>query len=139
MGSNDLLPHDGGSLGVFHGAMTYILQDDEGQISNPSSIAAGLDYPGVGPQLASWKDTGSATFIAATGDEPLRAFHTLAQLEGIIPCLESSHVIWGGMKVASTMKEDETLVICLSGRGAKDPQVVAGTHAAPSQPGDCVN
>ncbi len=115
----------GGSIGVFQGAMTYVVQDDLGQISNSSSIAAGLDYPGVGPELAWWKDSGRATFITATNDEALTGFQTMAHAEGIVPDLESSHAIWGGMKVARTMKEDETLVICLSGRGDKDLWIVA--------------
>ena len=89
------------------------------------SIAAGLDYPGVGPELAWWKDSGRATFITATNDEALTGFQTMAHAEGIVPDLESSHAIWGGMKVARTMKEDETLVICLSGRGDKDLWIVA--------------
>ncbi|KAK5312295.1 hypothetical protein LTR93_011384 [Exophiala xenobiotica] len=115
----------GGTVGVYHGAMTYVMQDDHGQIKTSSTIAAGLDYPGVGPELACWKDCGRAHFITATDEDALVGLHTLAQTEGIIPSLEASHAIWGGMKVASPMNVDETLVICLSGRGDKDLLVVA--------------
>ncbi|CAD0084525.1 unnamed protein product [Aureobasidium vineae] len=115
----------GGTHGVLHGVRTYILQDKHGQISDTHSVSAGLDYPGVGPELANWKDTDRAKFIAATDAEAFIGFRLLSQLEGIIPALETSHAIFGAMELAKTMKKDEDIVICLSGRGDKDVQSVA--------------
>ncbi|KIV98263.1 tryptophan synthase [Exophiala mesophila] len=115
----------GGSIGVLHGVRTYVLQNEHGQISDTHSISAGLDYPGVGPELSNWKDSDRAHFINATDAEALIGFRTLSETEGIIPALESSHAIYGAMQVAKTMKKEESLVICLSGRGDKDVQSVA--------------
>ncbi|KAL7270594.1 anthranilate synthase / indole-3-glycerol phosphate synthase [Rhizina undulata] len=115
----------GGSKGVLHGVRTYILQNAQGQISDTHSVSAGLDYPGVGPELSSWKDSGRAKFIAATDAEAFIGFRALSELEGIIPALESAHAIYGGMELAKTMKKGEDVVICLSGRGDKDVQSVA--------------
>jgi len=115
----------GGSKGVLHGVRTYILQDAEGQISDTHSVSAGLDYPGVGPELASWKDSNRARFIAASDADAFEGFRALSELEGIIPALESAHAIFGGMELAKTMKPGEDIVICLSGRGDKDVQSVA--------------
>ncbi|KAK5303237.1 anthranilate synthase / indole-3-glycerol phosphate synthase [Exophiala xenobiotica] len=115
----------GGSVGVLHGVRTYVLQNEHGQISDTHSISAGLDYPGVGPELSSWKETDRAVFINATDSQALIGFRTLSETEGIIPALESSHAVFGAMEVAKTMKKDETIVICLSGRGDKDVQEVA--------------
>ncbi|KAF1991352.1 tryptophan synthase-like protein [Aulographum hederae CBS 113979] len=115
----------GGSKGVLHGVRTYVLQDKHGQISDTHSVSAGLDYPGVGPELSSWKDTERAKFIAATDAEALMGFRLLSQLEGIIPALESSHAIFGALELAKTMGREEDVVICLSGRGDKDVQSVA--------------
>ncbi|PWW72244.1 tryptophan synthase [Tuber magnatum] len=115
----------GGSKGVLHGVRTYILQDAEGQISDTHSVSAGLDYPGVGPELASWKDSNRAKFIAASDAEAFEGFRALSELEGIIPALESAHAIFGGMELAKTMRPGEDIVICLSGRGDKDVQSVA--------------
>ncbi|KAH0289597.1 tryptophan synthase-like protein [Aureobasidium namibiae CBS 147.97] len=115
----------GGTHGVLHGVRTYILQDKHGQISDTHSVSAGLDYPGVGPELANWKDTDRAKFIAATDAEAFIGFRLLSQLEGIIPALETSHAIFGAVELAKTMKKDEDIVICLSGRGDKDVQSVA--------------
>jgi tryptophan synthase len=114
----------GGSKGVLHGVRTYVLQDEHGQISETHSISAGLDYPGVGPELSSWKDSDRARFIAATDAEALIGFRTLAQTEGIIPALESSHAVWGAMELAKSMKTGD-IVLNLSGRGDKDVQSVA--------------
>lgn len=114
-----------GSKGVFHGVRTYVLQDKEGQILDTHSISAGLDYPGVGPELASWKDTDRAEFTACTDAQALQGFRLLSQLEGIIPALETAHAIWGAMELAKTMPKDKDIVICLSGRGDKDVQSVA--------------
>lgn len=115
----------GGSKGVLHGVRTYVLQDEHGQISETHSISAGLDYPGVGPELSSWKDSQRARFIAATDAEALAGFRALAQHEGIIPALESSHAIFGAMELAKSMKKGENIVLNLSGRGDKDVQSVA--------------
>ncbi|THX11039.1 tryptophan synthase-like protein [Aureobasidium pullulans] len=115
----------GGTHGVLHGVRTYILQDKHGQISDTHSVSAGLDYPGVGPELANWKDTDRAKFIAATDAEAFIGFRLLSQLEGIIPALETSHAIFGAVELAKTMKKGEDIVICLSGRGDKDVQSVA--------------
>lgn len=115
----------GGSIGVLHGVRTYVLQNEHGQIEDTHSVSAGLDYPGVGPELSSWKDTNRATFINATDAQAFIGFRTLSEKEGIIPALESAHAIYGAMEVAKTMKKDQNLVICLSGRGDKDVQSVA--------------
>lgn len=115
----------GGSKGVLHGVRTYILQNAHGQISDTHSVSAGLDYPGVGPELASWKDTDRAKFIAATDAEAFIGFRLLSQLEGIIPALETSHAVFGAVELAKTMEKGQDIVICLSGRGDKDVQSVA--------------
>ena len=115
----------GGQKGVLHGMRTYILQDSHGQISKTHSISAGLDYPGVGPELSSWKDTQRAKFIAATDAQAMEGFRILSQLEGILPALETSHAVFAAVELAKTMKKDEDIVICLSGRGDKDVQSVA--------------
>jgi tryptophan synthase len=115
----------GGSKGVLHGVKTYVLQDKHGQISETHSVSAGLDYPGVGPELSSWKDSERAKYIAATDTEAFTGFKLMSQLEGIIPALESSHGIFGAIELAKTMSKDQDVVICLSGRGDKDVQSVA--------------
>ncbi|KAJ4297640.1 hypothetical protein N0V90_005534 [Kalmusia sp. IMI 367209] len=115
----------GGSKGVLHGVRTYILQNKHGQITDTHSVSAGLDYPGVGPELASWKDSQRAKFIAATDAEAFIGFRLISQLEGIIPALESAHAIFGALELAKTMNKDQDIVICLSGRGDKDVQSVA--------------
>jgi tryptophan synthase len=115
----------GGKPGVLHGVRTYILQNAEGQITDTHSVSAGLDYPGVGPELSGWKDSSRAKFIAATDAEAFIGFRLLSELEGIIPALETSHAIFGAIELAKTMDENENIVICLSGRGDKDVQSVA--------------
>lgn len=115
----------GGTKGVLHGVRTYVLQNKHGQISETHSVSAGLDYPGVGPELSSWKDNERAKFIAATDAEAFTGFKLLSELEGIIPALETAHAIWGAMELAKEMKKGEDIVICLSGRGDKDVQSVA--------------
>ncbi len=115
----------GGSVGILHGVRTYVLQDANGQISDTHSVSAGLDYPGVGPELSSWKDSARAKFIAATDAEAFKGFRLLSETEGIIPALETAHAVWGTVELAKTMSEDETVVLCLSGRGDKDVQSVA--------------
>jgi tryptophan synthase len=115
----------GGSKGVLHGVRTYVLQDKHGQITDTHSVSAGLDYPGVGPELASWKDSERAKFISATDAEAFIGFRLISQLEGIIPALETAHAVYGAMELAKTMDKDKDIVICLSGRGDKDVQSVA--------------
>jgi tryptophan synthase len=115
----------GGSIGVLHGVRTYVLQDEHGQISDTHSVSAGLDYPGVGPELSSWKDSQRAKFIAATDAQAFEGFRVLSEKEGIIPALETAHAVWGACELAKTMKKEENIVICLSGRGDKDVQSVA--------------
>ncbi|KAF7628792.1 hypothetical protein AFLA_004138 [Aspergillus flavus NRRL3357] len=115
----------GGSVGVLHGVRTYILQDEHGQISDTHSISAGLDYPGVGPELAHWKESKRATFLSATDAQAFEGFRLLSQLEGIIPALETSHAVWGAIQTAKKLGPGKDLVLCLSGRGDKDVQSVA--------------
>jgi len=114
-----------GKPGVLHGNRTYLMEDRDGQIVETHSISAGLDYPGVGPEHAWLKDSGRAKYVAATDDEALEAFHRLTRTEGIIPALETSHAIAYAMKLAPTMRKDQTLLINLSGRGDKDMHTVA--------------
>jgi tryptophan synthase beta chain len=114
-----------GSVGVLHGNKTYLLQDRDGQIAHAHSISAGLDYPGVGPEHAWLKDTGRAEYVAVTDDEALAGFRTLTLEEGIIPALESAHAIAQVLKLAPTLAKDQTIVVCLSGRGDKDMHTVA--------------
>ena len=115
----------GGTKGVLHGVRTYVLQNKHGQISETHSVSAGLDYPGVGPELSSWKDNDRAKFIAATDAEAFKGFRLLSELEGIIPALETAHAVWGAMELAKEMEKGQDIVICLSGRGDKDVQSVA--------------
>jgi len=114
-----------GTPGVLHGTRTYLLQDKQGQIVETHSVSAGLDYPGVGPEHAWLKDSGRATYIAATDAEALIGFRQLTQLEGIIPALESAHAVYAATKQAAKMRKDQDIVICVSGRGDKDVQSVA--------------
>lgn len=109
-----------GTVGVLHGMKSYFLQDENGQITEPWSISAGLDYPGIGPEHAFLKDTGRAAYVTATDAEALTAFQLLARLEGIIPALESSHALAAAMRLAKDLPATETLLVCLSGRGDKD-------------------
>jgi tryptophan synthase beta chain len=119
-----------GSSGVLHGNRTYLLQDDNGQITETHSISAGLDYPGVGPEHAWLHDIGRAEYVAITDDEALSAFHRLCRTEGIIPALESSHAVAHAMKLAATMRPDQHLLVNLSGRGDKDIGTVADLSGA---------
>jgi len=114
-----------GSPGILHGNKTYLLQDQHGQINHAHSISAGLDYPGVGPEHSWLKDSGRAEYVSITDDEALEGFRMLTQEEGIIPALESSHAIAYVKKLAPTLSKDQTIVICLSGRGDKDMHTVA--------------
>ena len=114
-----------GSPGVLHGNRTYVLQDDNGQVTETHSISAGLDYPGVGPEHAFLADIGRAEYVGITDKEALDAFHYLCRTEGIIPALESSHAVAYAMKLAKTMKPDQSILVNLSGRGDKDIGTVA--------------
>ena len=114
-----------GSPGVLHGNRTYVLQDDNGQVTETHSVSAGLDYPGVGPEHAFLKDIGRAEYVGITDAEALEAFHYLCRTEGIIPALESSHAVAYAMKLAKTMRSDQSILVNLSGRGDKDIGTVA--------------
>jgi tryptophan synthase beta chain len=109
-----------GKPGVFHGAYSYVMQNSDGQISETHSISAGLDYPGVGPEHAYLKDVGRADYVAVTDLEAVEAFQTLCKNEGIMPALESAHALSAAIKLAPTMKKNQKLLVCLSGRGDKD-------------------
>jgi tryptophan synthase beta chain len=109
-----------GRPGVLHGAMMYLLQDEDGQIQEAHSISAGLDYPGIGPEHSYLNDINRITYESVTDEEALEAFKLLSRLEGIIPALESAHAIAYAVKLAKSMREEESIVICLSGRGDKD-------------------
>jgi tryptophan synthase beta chain len=114
-----------GKPGVLHGALSYVLQDDDGQTAEVHSCSAGLDYPGVGPEHAFWKDSGRVEYTSITDAEALQAFKLLASVEGIIPALESAHAIAQAAKLAPTLSREQIIVINLSGRGDKDCQEVA--------------
>ncbi|PAV30543.1 tryptophan synthase subunit beta [Virgibacillus profundi] len=113
-----------GNIGVLHGTLTHLLQDNHGQIEEAFSISAGLDYPGVGPEHSHLHDSNRVTYTSITDDEALEAFQFLSKSEGIIPALESAHAVAYALKLAKEMKQGETLVICLSGRGDKDVEQV---------------
>ncbi len=114
-----------GEEGVFHGMFTYILQDKDGQIENTTSISAGLDYPGVGPEHSFLKTIKRAEYAYANDKEAVEAFLTLSKTEGILPALESSHAIAYAMKLAPKMQKDQSIVVTLSGRGDKDVETIA--------------
>lgn len=114
-----------GSVGIFHGMKSIFCQDKHGQIAPVYSISAGLDYPGVGPEHAYLKDTGRAEYVAITDEEAVEAFEYLSKVEGIIPAIESSHAVAYAKKLAPTMKKDEIIIVCLSGRGDKDVAAIA--------------
>jgi tryptophan synthase beta chain len=114
-----------GAEGVFHGMLTYVLQDENGQIQNTSSISAGLDYPGVGPEHSFLKISNRAHYTSATDKEAVDAFLILAREEGILPALESSHAVAHAMKLAPKMKKNQSIVVTLSGRGDKDVETIA--------------
>jgi tryptophan synthase beta chain len=114
-----------GTVGVLHGSKTYLLQDENGQIKGTHSIAAGLDYPGVGPEHSYLNDSGRISYTNVTDGEALEGFQFISQVEGIIPALETSHAIAYAMKTAPTMPKDSIIIICLSGRGDKDMNTIA--------------
>jgi tryptophan synthase beta chain len=113
-----------GLEGILHGALTYVLQDEDGQIAGTHSIAAGLDYPAVGPEHAYLKETGRAQYFTVTDEEALQAFLALSRTEGILPALESAHALAYAMKLAENIGKDEIIVVNLSGRGDKDLETV---------------
>jgi tryptophan synthase beta chain len=114
-----------GRPGVLHGNRTYVLCDDNGQITETHSVSAGLDYPGVGPEHAFLKDANRAEYVGVTDDEALEAFHLLARTEGILAALESSHAVAQAMKLARDMPKDGIVLCNLSGRGDKDVHTIA--------------
>jgi tryptophan synthase beta chain len=114
-----------GRVGILHGARSYVLCDDDGQIAEAHSISAGLDYPGVGPEHSFLKDTGRAQYFSVTDDEALSGFQRLARTEGILPALESSHAIAALPKVVAALPGDSVVVVNVSGRGDKDMDTIA--------------
>jgi tryptophan synthase beta chain len=117
-----------GRPGVLHGSMSYLLQDQHGQVHPAHSVSAGLDYPGVGPEHSHLRDTGRATYVAVTDDEALDAFQLLARLEGVIPALETAHAVAWIDKNAGRWTSDQPVLLCVSGRGDKDVAQVAQTR-----------
>ena len=113
-------PLNAGRPGVLHGSFSYLMQDEDGQVEETHSISAGLDYPGVGPEHAWLRDTGRATYTAASDAEALAALHRLCRLEGIIPALESAHALVVAERLAAGLAADDVVLVCLSGRGDKD-------------------
>ena len=118
-------PLSAGTPGILHGNRTYLMQDEDGQISDTHSVSAGLDYPGVGPEHSWLKDIGRVNYVSANDDEALAAFHKLTRIEGIMPALETAHALAYAEKLAATMTPDQHIIINLSGRGDKDILTVA--------------
>lgn len=114
-----------GHPGVLHGAMSYLLQNEDGQIQLTHSVSAGLDYPGVGPEHSYLKDSGRVEYTAVTDEEALSAFQLLAETEGIIPALESAHAVAVLPNLVHQFDSGDSVVVCLSGRGDKDVEIVA--------------
>ena len=114
-----------GQPGTLHGMRSYLLQDDDGNVQLAHSISAGLDYPGVGPEHAYLKDSGRAKYVSITDAEAMDALMELCRLEGIIPAIESAHALAYAFKKAGSMKEDDIMIVCLSGRGDKDVNTIA--------------
>ena len=114
-----------GRLGIFHGMKSYFCHDEYGQIAPVYSISACLDYPGIGPEHAYLHDIGRAEYVPVTDDEAVNAFEYLSRIEGIIPAIESAHAVAYAMKLAPTMRKDQTIVINISGRGDKDCTAIA--------------
>jgi len=113
-----------GKAGVLHGTMSYLLEDEHGQIIETHSIAPGLDYPGVGPEHSFYKDSGRATYVTVTDTQALEGFRLLSETEGIIPALESAHAIYYAAKIAADQPKDKLIIVNLSGRGDKDLEIV---------------
>jgi len=121
-----------GSVGILHGSRSYVLQTPEGQVRDTHSISAGLDYPGVGPEHAFLSDSGRATYVSATDEEAVAAYHLMARSEGIVPALESAHAIAYACKLAREIGPDGLILVNLSGRGDKDTRTIAALDAAAS-------
>src|ERR1700726_3389902 len=121
-----------GTIGILHGSRSYVLQSAEGQVRNTHSISAGLDYPGVGPEHAFLKESGRASYVAATDEEALAAFHRCAEREGIVPALESAHALAFAGRLAIERGGEGLIVVNLSGRGDKDPRHVAALESPES-------
>jgi tryptophan synthase beta chain len=115
----------GGRPGVLHGALSYLLQDRAGQVTETHSISAGLDYPGVGPEHAFYKDSGRAEYVAVTDHEALEGLTLLCETEGIIPALESAHAIYYAAQLATSLDPEKIVLVNVSGRGDKDMEIVA--------------
>jgi tryptophan synthase beta chain len=109
-----------GTPGVLHGALSYLLQDETGQVHPAHSISAGLDYPGVGPEHSHLKDSGRATYVSVRDDEALEGFQTLSRLEGIIPALETAHAVAWVTRERGRWTPNDVVLVCVSGRGDKD-------------------
>jgi tryptophan synthase beta chain len=122
---NHSAPLCAGKPGVLHGNRTYLMADENGEIIETHSISAGLDYPAVGPEHSWLKDIGRAQYVSITDEEALAAFHQLTRVEGIIPALESSHAMAYATKLAKTMNKEQSILVCLSGRGDKDIFTIA--------------
>ena len=114
-----------GSIGIFHGMKSLFLQNEEGQIMPVYSLSAGLDYPGIGPEHAALYMSGRAEYVPVTDEDAVSAFELLSRTEGIIPAVESAHAVSAALRIAPEMRRDQTLVICLSGRGDKDVYQIA--------------
>ncbi len=114
-----------GTPGTLHGARSYLLQDDDGQVVEAYSISAGLDYPGVGPEHSYLKDTGRAEYRSVTDDEAMQAFRLLSRTEGIIPAIESAHALAGALKLGHELGPETIILVNLSGRGDKDMDTAA--------------
>ncbi|HET6617647.1 MAG TPA: pyridoxal-phosphate dependent enzyme, partial [Gemmatimonadota bacterium] len=114
-----------GRPGILHGARSYLLQDPDGQVAGAHSVAAGLDYPGVGPEHSALKDSGRVVYLAVDDSEALSAFHRTSELEGIIPAVESAHAIAALLRRPAIVPNGERVIVCLSGRGDKDVQAVS--------------
>jgi tryptophan synthase beta chain len=115
-----------GKPGVLHGSYSYLLQDRQGQVAETHSVSAGLDYPGVGPEHSFYQDSGRAEYVAVSDNEALAAARLLSRLEGIIPALESAHAVAYARKLAKKLGEKKSIIVCLSGRGDKDLEILKG-------------
>lgn len=120
-----------GAPGVLHGSFSYVLQDEDGQTADVHSVSAGLDYPGVGPEHSYWKEVGRVRYDSAEDGDALRGFELASRLEGILPALETAHVVVKAMELAATLPKEQAIVVCFSGRGDKDCFEVARLHGEP--------
>ena len=118
-------PLTAGTVGVFHGAKCYLLQEEDGQITPAHSISAGLDYPGVGPEHSYYRETGRAEYVPVTDKQAVEGFQLLSETEGIIPALESAHAIAYLRDLAPKLGKEKSILVCLSGRGDKDVYTIA--------------